>query len=593
MKIIFFYLFLVISLPAFSQPFTDYTEKSGLPTSTFYGGVLFFQSDIDSLDLIKMGSSGVGPTIHKIYSIENSIFREYSPKIDINFSDTSFYINDQYYDLNSDGFIDLIGFYPRRKKGMMIFWGSPSGFSYENNTAIPDTFLTVYNDPYRIIPVDFNRDGKLDLLSDNYYTQNRVIVNYYESTGSKTFLKKDYWPFFDGVTEYDEASILPFDDINHDGIIDYSMNRLFVSYKNGRNWSPLIGNLRYFLNSGMKLIDLDSDGTIEVFERNGDINEQGIYILRPGIYRIKDSGSVFERFVFEDSEQEIMGMYPDFIDFNNDGLPDLVTFSWDETVSAGLYINQGYYDGHFHFKTAGTDAFQPNTTPGYMSHGYVDINYDGLTDVLVIPSIFNPGKIQVYLNENVEGNNFIKIILKPTKSRSDLEGANIEIVSSAEDIWSHQRFIHNNNKFFLSRIPNFGLGKTEVLDTVKVIWPSGIIDILTGVKANQTLRIYEGETHTLVENLNNSKPGFFQLEQNFPNPFNPETSIPFYLSNAAFVKISIFNQLGQTVSELVNKTLNSGKHTVQFNGSAFPSGLYFYRMVVNGKTETRKMVLMK
>ncbi len=85
----------------------------------------------------------------------------------------------------------------------------------------------------------------------------------------------------------------------------------------------------------------------------------------------------------------------------------------------------------------------------------------------------------------------------------------------------------------------------------------------------------------------------FALHQNYPNPFNPETQIEFDLAASEHVTLTVFNTSGQTVTELVNGTLETGAHTVNFNGSVLSAGVYFYRLQAGSFTETRKMLLLK
>lgn len=88
-------------------------------------------------------------------------------------------------------------------------------------------------------------------------------------------------------------------------------------------------------------------------------------------------------------------------------------------------------------------------------------------------------------------------------------------------------------------------------------------------------------------------PDQFGLKQNFPNPFNPSTSISFDLPERSDVKLAVYNSLGQEVSLLVNSSLQAGKYTYVFDASAVPSGIYFYRIKAGEFVETKRMVLIK
>jgi len=92
--------------------------------------------------------------------------------------------------------------------------------------------------------------------------------------------------------------------------------------------------------------------------------------------------------------------------------------------------------------------------------------------------------------------------------------------------------------------------------------------------------------------INVQKPTEYRLT-NFPNPFNPVTTIYFVLPKAEHVKISIYNPLGQLVKELVNEFKDAGPHAVKFDGSNFTSGIYFYRLEAGSFVDTKKMVLVK
>lgn len=96
---------------------------------------------------------------------------------------------------------------------------------------------------------------------------------------------------------------------------------------------------------------------------------------------------------------------------------------------------------------------------------------------------------------------------------------------------------------------------------------------------------------------NSMKPTGFLLEQNYPNPFNPETEIRFRISELGFAELIVYDVLGREVGLLINKEMNPGNYTVEFNGNNLPSGIYFYELFVTGKnikfSETKKMILLK
>ncbi len=85
----------------------------------------------------------------------------------------------------------------------------------------------------------------------------------------------------------------------------------------------------------------------------------------------------------------------------------------------------------------------------------------------------------------------------------------------------------------------------------------------------------------------------FQLEQNFPNPFNPSTKIRFEIVRAGITTLKIFDMLGNEIKTLVQREFQPGSYEVEFNGAGLASGSYVYRLESNGNIQSRKMILLK
>jgi len=80
---------------------------------------------------------------------------------------------------------------------------------------------------------------------------------------------------------------------------------------------------------------------------------------------------------------------------------------------------------------------------------------------------------------------------------------------------------------------------------------------------------------------------------NYPNPFNPATTIVFNLPFASDTKLEVYNILGQRVATLVDEYLNSGEYSFEWDGRNVASGIYLYRLTTNEFSTTKQMVLMK
>jgi len=88
-------------------------------------------------------------------------------------------------------------------------------------------------------------------------------------------------------------------------------------------------------------------------------------------------------------------------------------------------------------------------------------------------------------------------------------------------------------------------------------------------------------------------PAQFILSQNYPNPFNPITEIKYALPKDSYVRLEIYNLLGQKVASLVDGKQKAGYKTARWDAGSFSSGVYFYRLQAGSFVQTRKMVLIK
>jgi len=90
-----------------------------------------------------------------------------------------------------------------------------------------------------------------------------------------------------------------------------------------------------------------------------------------------------------------------------------------------------------------------------------------------------------------------------------------------------------------------------------------------------------------------SAPTFFELEQNFPNPFNASTTIRFSIPRAGRVRLTIYNAQGKYVATLLDRWTAAGSHTFTFDASGFPSGVYLYQVQIDEFTHVKKMLLLR
>ena len=100
-------------------------------------------------------------------------------------------------------------------------------------------------------------------------------------------------------------------------------------------------------------------------------------------------------------------------------------------------------------------------------------------------------------------------------------------------------------------------------------------------------------TATAIEHLEGRVPTGYRLAENYPNPFNPSTTIEFEVPKAELVTLKVYNTLGQLVSTLVNQHLTAGAYKFRFDASNLSSGIYFYALDAGDVTLWRKMIFLK
>ena len=104
---------------------------------------------------------------------------------------------------------------------------------------------------------------------------------------------------------------------------------------------------------------------------------------------------------------------------------------------------------------------------------------------------------------------------------------------------------------------------------------------------------YVKETPLGVNETASLLPSKYELEQNFPNPFNPSTNIRYSIVKTSKVSLKIYDILGRLVQTLVNTVQSPGQYTVTFNAKDFASGVYFYQINAGSFIATKKLMLLK
>jgi hypothetical protein len=158
-------------------------------------------------------------------------------------------------------------------------------------------------------------------------------------------------------------------------------------------------------------------------------------------------------------------------------------------------------------------------------------------------------------------------------------------------VYADTRKQYTNNQFELNIISDLAI--SGVGGTTRI---PGLKSLLTARKNSITSQLTTlgiNCSATDVEEVITSLPEEFILNQNYPNPFNPSTSISFSIGKPEFVTLKVFDLLGREVETLVNKYLNQGYYSFNFDASSLSSGVYLYRLQTESFNQTKQMILIK
>jgi len=197
----------------------------------------------------------------------------------------------------------------------------------------------------------------------------------------------------------------------------------------------------------------------------------------------------------------------------------------------------------------------------------------------------------------------------PMRVKADCTRMIDETVSTINGIYSAKKFIINSNLSYLLTVPPLPTVPIKIVNITDTVWIASDIWIIKKSTPTEMIDLRNfgfnvryllpGEILTLtsppsgIQNSGSGVPLELELKQNFPNPFNPSTSIYFDLPKNSFVTLSIYNSTGKEIEKIVNQNLQTGSYKVTFDGSKLSSGLYFYRLVSENNSITKKMLLIK
>ena len=462
-------------------------------------------------------------------------------------------------DIDGDGFGEIVvtnhgltsgGFIYAYKRDGTLLTGFPINHGYSTRTPVLG---------------DINSDGKLDIIvNKRTYPTGSVYVYKYDGTILPG------WPKQMGHVPASSAAV---GDINGDNVPEIVMESYTALYAWTANGDSIPG-FPYFMPNGDNnsysspvLADVDNDNMREiVFGTHTSAGGGYVYVL-------KNNGTVLS--------------------------------GWPKTTSNWVYgpPSVGYIDNDNVLDIAVGDQ----VLSGVPSDFVYAWNKDGvpLSGFPIGP--VNAVNSQIVLAD-IDGDNNTELIFDDNSSTAGIG----------------KFLVYNHDGTFNRNIETSG---TTFFTTpcITDIDRNGILDIIgagvTGTAPSQTTNVYlwnSGVAYSTIRTQTpmwqyNSKhngvynngdivsvreeivenPSEYKLAQNYPNPFNPTTKISYSISKPGFVKISLYNVLGKEVMKMVDEQKQAGVYEYTLRAELLNTGIYYYKMDINGFTSTKKLLLLK
>lgn len=479
-------------------------------------------------------------------------------------------------DINADGFSDIItsAAYQNVAGGagrVTIKLGSATTFSGSINDTSCD--ISLYGSTllgFAVTVGDVNGDGQKDLIVGASADETTyVILNQRLLSGKKFFDMAD-------TASYDFAVVGTGND---------------ARYGSGLTAGDINGDaIDDLLIAGIQ--DYNYSGGIFIFYGASSFSQKTYYL------------STTTHTQFKGSAGFLLGIALDIKDINNDGAVDLLF---------------GAIGTQFSFAKYGPFSFSPGIIDLSLSSNY-DIYFNNLSFPLI--GDFNNNGINDYIftSEYADYGSrqdagavyvvFDTLIVPPSKvvDRSDLNTSGVlcfvgsSVQSGITRLSADQIVDYNGDgvkDILMSEISGSGV---YVVYGIKTFFSSGGLspsrssgnpktskELLAQIQRTQPNAV---KSNTVAESKA-SLPKEYNLSQNYPNPFNPTTIIGYQLPKSGFVTLKVFDILGREIASLVNERKEAGAYQISFNASRLASGTYFYRLQVDGYTQTKELQFLK
>jgi hypothetical protein len=461
---------------------------------------------------------------------------------------------------------------------------------------------------------DMDGNGTLDLFWGDYFNPSMYVLKNFGTPAVPNYLLTDStYPKGNEVRTFG-FNIPQHADINGDGIFDLMISTVFPNED--------IDNLWYYQNVGsntepayvlvtknfIPMIDVGSRSSVAIADFDGD-GDCDLCLSSGGgevqIFENKGSAAspLFSNIPSYTKKLSAFYCTVSAGDLTGDGAPDLFIGEF----SGGLrLLRNNSTPGNFNFEQIPFQLDSVNV--GNSSAPCIgDVDHDGVDDILIGNSA---GTLRYYRNIGTNSQplfqfisdifNGIRVGNDALPSMMDLDGngRNDLLIGNSDGAIARYEYNPSTQSYDV-------ITPSLITDPINItaaphgadLDGDGDIDLFIG-SGKGGIFYYENHTINTIHNGNRILPQSPTLFPNYPNPFNPTTTIKFELSANSYVTLTIFNILGEEIGHLIQTSLQSGQHSVSWDGSGFPSGIYYYRLSVLSNDQrssaiTRPMILIK
>ena len=437
---------------------------------------------------------------------------------------------------------------------------------------------------------DVDQDGDLDAVFPNMGLHNSKI---WFNDGNGHFTDS-------GQSLTQQGHGIGLSDLDNDGDLDIFMPCAIYVYNGQYKYRPTkiyfndgAGN---YTDSGQNLgdslesktytdlIDIDCDGDYDAVVQHFEPPRRIYYKLY-----INDGNGHFNPGNISLPENS----FPNFADLNGDGYIDI--FLQQENVGYSVMLNNG--TGSF---TASWSTEEPTATFNEKSVDLNDFDNDGDIDAFIISgSLTTSEPANVFLNDGngnfTDSGQELGMFKWCWVESSDLDQDNdLDVVISTYgnplQIWLNDGSA-NFSDSGLRLGGNYSYHGLDIGD----LDGDGDKDIFVAFFGQGSNEIWFNNSTTDVDkdDFQGSLIKSAQLFQNFPNPFNPSTSIQYRIDSKQLVSLKVYDILGNEVATLVNNEIAAGNYEINFDATGLMSGIYFYQLKIDNYLETKKMLFLK